>query len=239
MLVQIDANALEWRSAVALSNDAVGIKELNEKLDVHSSNQKAFELPSRLVAKLYLFRTIYRGSGYAFAKDNAFSHVSRDPTFWDGINDKFYKKYSGLDRWHNSLAKLCAERKAYISPFGREFRFTPKDDGGLPWSVFTNYPVQSFGADIVSIARVSLFRRLKDYSREIRLISTVHDSIIADCPDKNVADIGKLMYECFNDVPKNVKKIWGIDLPIDFPGEVKVGKNLAQMRKVKYEEFLT
>ena len=59
MLIQADAKALEWWTAVWLSQDAVGIKEIQEGLDLHTENQKAFGLPSRLIAKKYLFRTIY------------------------------------------------------------------------------------------------------------------------------------------------------------------------------------
>lgn len=238
----MDKNALEWRAAVALSNDPVGIQELNEKIDVHSTNQKVFGFPpgpsGRFIAKIYLFRTIYRGSGYAFSKDPDFSHVSDDPAYWDNINVKFYQKYSGLDRWHHDLARCCAERKVYISPFGREFILDLKDDGSLHWPKLTNKPVQSFGADIVCITRVSLKRRMENLGLESRLVSTVHDSIIADCPSIEVSIVGRLMHECSNDVPKNVKRIWGFDLPVEFPCEVKIGKNLAQMRKVKYEEFL-
>lgn len=47
---------LEWRTAVELSGDPVGLKEILEQQDTHSLNQVAFNLPSRLIAKIYLFR---------------------------------------------------------------------------------------------------------------------------------------------------------------------------------------
>lgn len=56
MLVKCDARQLEWRVAVALSEDKVGIQEILNKEDIHGNNQKAFVLPSRLIAKKYLFR---------------------------------------------------------------------------------------------------------------------------------------------------------------------------------------
>ena len=65
MLIQADAKALEWWTAVWLSQDKTGMNEILNGLDLHTENQKAFGLPSRLIAKKYLFRTIYRGSAYA------------------------------------------------------------------------------------------------------------------------------------------------------------------------------
>ena len=47
---------LEWRVALELSNDLVGIEEVLKGEDTHANNQKAFDLPSRLIAKIFLFR---------------------------------------------------------------------------------------------------------------------------------------------------------------------------------------
>lgn len=56
MLVKVDAKALEWRVAVELSGDKVGLQEILDGVDNHADNQKRFGLPSRLIAKTYLFR---------------------------------------------------------------------------------------------------------------------------------------------------------------------------------------
>ena len=63
MLVQVDASQLEWRTALELSQDWVGINEIIGGEDTHAKNQAAFGLPSRLIAKIFLFRIIFRGSG--------------------------------------------------------------------------------------------------------------------------------------------------------------------------------
>src|SRR5260370_42579332 len=121
MLVVCDAAQLEWRTAVELSHDPIGLKEIVEGQDTHSLNQAAFELPSRLIAKIYLFRTIFRGSGYAFANDPEFMHVSKDPRYWDTVNQKFYKKYSGLDATHKRWAERVVAGKALVEFTGREW----------------------------------------------------------------------------------------------------------------------
>ena len=228
MLIKIDAAQLEWRTAVWLSNDQTGISELNSGSDIHSLNEKAFSLPSRLIAKIYLFRTIFRGNGWSFANDPAFNHVSDDPDFWDDVNTKFYSKYKGLDKWHQQLAKMCAEHVPIVSPLGREWLVLPKD-GKLPWTVFTNYPVQGTGADLMAIARISLWNRMKQGGLKSLMVSTVHDDIKVDAPDNEVERVADMALQVFKDIPKNVKRLFNIDLPIPFPGEVSVGKDLLNM----------
>jgi len=231
MLVSCDASGLEWRILALLSNDPVACRELNDGADIHSLNEKELQLPSRLIAKKFLFRTIYRGSGYAFSKDNEFKHVSVDPEFWDKKNAGFYSKYKVIDQCHQRWQMRVANRKPIIGPSGREWMIPPRINGDVPWTTLTNYPVQGTGADLMAIARVSLRNRLKAGELRSLLISTVHDSLIADVPEKEVDNVAELMYNTFDSLVPNMKKLWGIDSPIPFPCEIKIGKNLGEQEK--------
>lgn len=233
MYIQVDAKQLEWRGVAWLSNDQVALHEINKGVDTHTENEKAFGLPDRLIAKRYLFRTIYRGSGWAFAHDNDFSSVSSDPDFWDDINEKFYRKYHGIDAWHKDLARIVAARKPIISPLGREWLILPKPNGDLPWTVFTNYPVQGTSADLMSVARVSMLRRIKAALRDTLMVSTVHDSIVLDTTAAELDQAIAICLAVFNDLPKNVQKLWNVTLPCPFPGEVSYGPNLKDLTKVE------
>jgi DNA polymerase I len=229
MLIQCDAAGLEWRILALLSGDQVAIRELNSGADLHSLNQAELQLPSRLIAKIFLFRTIYRGSGWAFAKDNDFKHVSDDPDFWDKKNEGFYSKYWEIDKCHQQWKSRVMNRQSITGPSGREWKIDLKPDGSPPWTTLTNYPVQGTGADLMAIARVSLRNRLKTGKLQSLLINTVHDSVITDSPKEEVPVVAQLMHDTFNDLPKNMLKLWGITTPIAFPCEVKVGHNLGEM----------
>jgi DNA polymerase-1 len=237
MLVACDASQLEWRTGVELSGDQVGLAEIVEGQDTHSLNQDAFDLPSRLIAKIYLFRTIFRGSGYAFANDPAFSHVSNKPSFWDNVGEKFYKKYYGLNQWHHDLARLVTAGETIRGPTGREWQVDMVRDKRtgelkLPWTVFTNYPVQGTGADVMLIARLSFRRRLKAAGIPALLVSTVHDSIVVDVPRMYVDAVVALFYEVFDDLIENIKRCFGYTWKTPLACEVKVGMNLKDMVKV-------
>lgn len=240
-LVKVDAKSLEWKVAVMLSMDKVGIEEILAGADVHSVNKEYFRLPDRHTAKIYLFRTIYKGSGWSFAHDPAFMHVSSDPSYWDAVNGNFYFKYAGLNATHEAWAKLVAERKPIISPLGRVWKLEPVVNNWgksqIPWTTLSNYPVQGTGHDIVSVARILLRNKMLQHKLTARLITTVHDDIMADVPEKEVKTVAALMYESFDEVRAVIKQKFNYDTVIPFEGEVKTGQNMADMQDLPLKEL--
>lgn len=237
MLIQADASQLEWRTLLQLSQDPVGIREVLEKQDAHALNQLAFDLPSRLIAKIYLFRTIFRGSGWSFAHDPAFMHVSSDPKFWDAIGEKFYAKYNVIDSCHKKWAEVVMRGNPIVGPLGREWFLSNRNSKGeifVPWTTLTNYPVQGTGADIMAIARVSFARRLKALGLDVLLVSTVHDSIVVDTPDEAlIQEVVNLFHQVFDDIPTNIKRMFGVDWNVPMDCECKIGMNMKDMSKIK------
>lgn len=237
-LVACDASQLEWRTILQLSQDQVGIKEVVEGQDTHSLNQAAFDLPSRLIAKIYLFRTIFRGSGFSFANDPDFMHVSSSASYWDEVGRKFFAKYKGIDECHKQWGERVLKQLPLIGPTGRQWTINlGRDNRGdlkIPWTVLTNYPVQGTGADVMMIARISFWRRLKARGVPALLVSTVHDSIVVDVQEKYVTIVVQLMYEVFDDLVENLNRIFKCDWNVPLGCEVKVGPNMSTMEKVNF-----
>jgi len=236
MLLQCDASQLEWRTALELSADEVGLAEVFNNEDAHAKNQLAFDLPSRLIAKIFLFRTIFRGSGYAFANDPDFMHVSASPAFWDGMNEKFYAKYKGLDRKHQEWMAIVASGSPIVGPLGRSWTIPMgrdyKGELKLPINALTNYPVQGTGADVMTIARIAAYKRIKKAKIPCDFISTVHDSIVVDTHMKYVQDLAAIFDAVFRDIPKNIKGAFGYDWKVPMACESKYGPNMKDMTKV-------
>lgn len=234
MFVSCDAAQLEWRTVVELSRDDVALEEIMKGQDTHELNRQAFNLPSRLISKIYLFRTIFRGTGYSFANDPDFMHVSSSAEYWDDINEKFYSKYSGIDRTHKEWKLLCEQGMPIVSPFGREWNIPLLNSyGKVNWTVFTNYPVQGTGADIMMLARLSFRNRLKRLGwTDVKLIQTVHDDIKVDCPDSFLGDVTKLYHEVFRDLQANIAKLFKYNWVVPLKCEVKAGYNLKDMKPV-------
>jgi hypothetical protein len=234
MLFQADASQLEWRCALELSQDWVGINEILEGQDTHANNQTAFDLPSRLIAKIFLFRTIFRGSGWAFANDPDFMHVSSSSEFWDGMNEKFYQKYYTLDATHKKWADLVMAGKPIEGPLGRSWVFSRLDKQGnikIPWTFLSNYPVQGTGADVMTIARIMAKKRITNAGIPCKWRSTVHDSIVLDTTLPFLTSLRDIFDGVFADIPKTIEKLYGYKWIVPMACESKYGPNMKEMKK--------
>ena len=235
MLLQADAKALEWVCAAYLSQDLIAMEEVLNNVDQHSDNQERFGLPSRLVAKTFVFRLIYGGSAWSYARDPNFKEIGGEK-FWQGVIAQFYTKYVRLGEWHVNIVNDAKRDRKLTMPTGRIYYYEPELRGGQakwPRTRILNYPVQGLGADLMAIARVSLANRLKKVEGT-KLINTVHDSIIVDFNEKlcDNNSIVKLVDGCFTDIPLNFKKLFGVDFNLPMRVECQVGPNWGNMEIV-------
>ena len=224
-------------TALELSKEWVGINEILSGEDTHAKNQAAFGLPSRLIAKIFLFRTIFRGSGWSFANDPDFMHVSTGASFWDDMNEKFYQKYANLNKTHHIWKDEVMAGRPIVGPLGRQWTITVHRDfrGELkiPWTTLSNYPVQGTSADLMMLARLSAVKRIKDAGIKADLISTVHDSICWDTEEKYLEPIKDICDGVFSDLPKNIYKLFGYVWETPMACESKYGPNMKDMHKFK------
>lgn len=213
----------------------MGIREILEGVDVHEVNRIRFHLPTRLVAKTFLFRLIYGGTEWSYAQDPEFTSTSTKPKFWRGVIDEFYAKYTDLAKWHAAIVERAISDGGLTIPSGRQYKFVPYRDkkGELRWprTTILNYPVQGLSADLMSIARVSTFKRIKKLDKRVLLANTVHDDLELDCPEEPelIWETGKLLESVFEDIPMNFERLFKIPFNVPLVGEISVGKNLKEM----------
>jgi len=241
MILNADVKSLEWISYLFISQDKEGIKEWlafvnNPKLnDIHTKNQNDLSLVSRLIAKIFLFRCIYRGPAFAYAHDPDFANVSTSQKYWQDVIDKFFAKYYGLNECHIRLIQEATTTGKTISPFGRVHEHTPRETGrGPEWNVpdICNHINQGCGADVMVVARVSFANRWFKSGLEGDLISTVHDSIVLDMPEKNVIPAAKIMRDVFLDLPKNISKAFGVNWNLPLICETSYGPNQRDLTEI-------
>lgn len=243
MIINTDAKSLEWTTYLFLSQDKTGIEEwhgvVNDpaKHDIHTANQTAFALPSRLIAKVFLFRWIYRGSAFAYSRDPDFVGVSRSADFWQDVIDRYYSKYKAIHSTHLKYIKEATTTGKLTSPFGREYRFAPKSNwrGDLEWSEndIVNWPNQGCGADVMAVARVAAHSRAKRAGVKGVLVNTIHDSIVADVPENEQTFWVEMFDQVFKDLPKLIKQAYGVDWNVPMIGECSVGPNMSDLTEIK------
>jgi DNA polymerase-1 len=240
MLVNCDVKGLEVVVAAELSKDPVLCQEVIEGVDIHERNRDRFKLgegkAGRLIAKIFKFRLIYGGSAYSYAHDSDFMGVSASEKFWQSVIDEYYDKYRGIRKWHNWLIDTAKKDGRLEIPSGRFFPITPDWSKREPWpiTIIKNYPVQGFGADLVMLARLQCAKLMREAGVTGVLISTIHDSIIADCPNSEVEVIGKIMRQAVLDIPKLCRQVFGYDFTLPMNAEVQAGPNKKDLKDLTF-----
>lgn len=220
--------------AAYLSQDPILMEELQSGKDLHEDNRVKFGLPSRLIAKVLGFRILYGGTEHSFCKDPDFTAVSSNKKYWAKAIESYYTKYKGIKQWHNRLIQEATTTGKIISPTGRVFYYTPKTTSfGTDWPITTikNYIVQGTGADLVMIARISLYNRMKAAGFKSKLVATVHDSIVVDCPEDEWEAMAKVALQSVRDVPANFERMFGKKFNLQLNAEVLYGKTLGNMQE--------
>jgi DNA polymerase I-like protein with 3'-5' exonuclease and polymerase domains len=254
LILKADAKQLEWRVKAYLSRDPIAIEEILAGVDMHSVNQAAFGLPSRLIAKVYVFRQIFadafsemgfRRPAYAYANDVEFMAVSPSVKFWTKVTEEFYHKYKGMYQHGLNLIEEVYRTGKVVNPTGRAYEFSlvrnRRGEPDLPRTQILNYPVQGLAAELMCLARVVLRKRLIKqgyYRNGVLLINTVHDDIELDV-DNNpelIYNISIELENLFNELPKLFEEYYGVEFDVPLAGEVSYGPNLKDLKEFKREE---
>jgi DNA polymerase I-like protein with 3'-5' exonuclease and polymerase domains len=250
MLVNCDVKGLEVVVAAELSGDKVLRQEIIDGVDIHETNRDRFKLggerfvvgetdaaakarkQGRLIAKIFKFRLIYGGTAYSYANDSDFMGVSTSEKFWQGVIDEYYDKYTGIRKWHNSLIDTAIREGRLEIPSGRFYPISPDYSKRQPWphTVIKNYPVQGFGADLVMLARLRARQLFRQAGCSALLISTIHDSIVADVQSFEIELVGRLLKQAVEDVPELCRKTFGYSFCLPLTAEVQYGLNKRDMK---------
>lgn len=239
MIIQADIKGLEVIIAAWLSKDKVLYKELNDGVDLHGENQRIFGFEERVTAKIFKFKLLYGATEYGFANDPDMNFISTSTKYWKKTIEKYYNKYSGIAKWHEQIIKEVGKTGKLTMFTGRTYKWDLHQYGEfkIPTTQVKNYPVQGTGADVVSIARVSLYKRwraLDGTNNAIRgvLVNTVHDSIVADVDERDVDKTVNLLYTVFADLPSNINRIFNCNFDLETRVEVLAGKDMYNLKEL-------
>lgn len=248
MLLKADAAQLEWRTKIILAQDPVAVREILNNEDLHSDNQKFFRLPTRTIAKNFLYRMIFidvfgpkglDAAGYAYANDPDFNHVSAKINYWSGVAGRFFEKYPTIYAHSRECVRLGVETGQLTTPSGRFFPFkqyiNKRGEPDWPRANMLNYPVQSLAADFMTLARKVAWRNI-ERTPQVLFMSTVHDDIEMDVDNDPVLcyNISMELEKCFTLLPSEFEQAYGTSINVPLAGEVKLGWTLFEEDMVKF-----
>tara|TARA_E500000305_G_scaffold73839_1_gene59666 strand:- start:450 stop:2492 length:2043 start_codon:yes stop_codon:yes gene_type:complete len=228
-VMEADFAQLEFRVAAFLSQDITAIDEVTTGFDVHSYTAKvisdAGQPMSRQDAKAHTFAPLYGASGFGRSQAEA------------AYYKQFTKKYHGIAKWHESLAKEALNTSKITTPSGREFSFpdvTRRRYGGVTYfTQIKNYPVQSFAtADIVPISLIYIDKLLTANKLRSCVVNTVHDSIVIDVHPQEKEKVLQVISAANCKLIEIINKRWNIDFNIPLLLEAKIGPNWLDTKDV-------
>lgn len=172
--------------------------------------------------------------------DPDFAKVSKNVKFWQKIIDNFFEKYYGLNQCHMNLIREATTTGKTISPFGRHHEHKQRQTyKGPEWYIpdITNHINQGCGADVMVVARVLAYKRWYDLGLEGKFISTVHDSIVMDVPEKNIKPASKILFDTFRDLPKAISQAYKCDWNLPLLCEIGYGLNQKDLTEIKESDL--
>jgi DNA polymerase-1 len=84
-----------------------------------------------------------------------------------------------------------------------------------------NFVMQGSNADIIKVAMIGIARRLQEEGRGARLVLQVHDELLLEVPDREVAAIKELV---------RAEMVGAYDLDPPLAVDVGVGENWAEAK---------
>ncbi len=202
-LVDADYSQIELRVLAHLANDETMIRTFCEGGDIHTQTAASvFGQPIEWVdeamrrqAKAVNFGIVYGIGAFSLAKD-----IGTDVKSAKKYIDDYLTQFSGV-RDYMAEVTSSAEKDGYaVTMFGRR-RFIPemlstnKTLKALGKRIAMNTPIQGTAADIIKIAMVRVYRRLKKELPEARLILQVHDELIVEVPEAHAEKAAKILRE--------------------------------------------
>lgn len=188
IFVDADYSQIELRVLAHLSQDEYLIQAFNEGQDIHKitaskvfnkslDNVTSFE---RSAAKAINFGLIYGKQAFSLAQDLGITKAKAE----EYIND-YFDKYPKIKDFLDNIVESTKET-GYTKTMFNRIRYVPEINSsnfvqrGVGQRIAMNTPIQGTAADIIKVAMVKVYNRIKKENLKSRLILQVHDELLIE-----------------------------------------------------------
>jgi DNA polymerase-1 len=229
VLLSADYSQIELRFLAHFAGDPNLIEAFRNGEDIHTYTAALiFEVPQadvttemRYRAKRINFGIIYGMSAFGLGKDLGVS--AREA---QDFIDRYFLRYPGIQAFMASCEAKAKEQGFVTTMFGRR-RYIPEiNSRNMALRQFAerqaaNSPLQGSSADLIKVAMLAVDKMLKEKGFKSKMIMTVHDELVFDCPAQEVDALAPAV----KDIMENV-----VTLSVPIEVTVKVGMNWAEMK---------
>lgn len=228
-LVCADYSQIELRLMAAMSGDEGMINAFNSGVDIHTrtaakilgirEDQVTPDL--RRQAKAVNFGIIYGISDFGLAKDLSI------PMFQArNFIKSYFEQFPRIKEYMEELKSKAKELGYAVTYYGRR-RYIPELTASSRMiqmfgeRVAMNMPLQGTASDIIKLAMIKVYNKLKDGGFKAKLIMQVHDELIIDCPEEEIEVVKNILKESMESVVK---------LDVKLEAEVGIGYNWLEAK---------
>ena len=177
-----------------LAGDKTMIAAFKSGQDIHTTTAaQVFGLPELMVtpalrsrAKAVNFGIVYGIGAFSLSQDIGVSVAEADSYI-----KNYLATYAGVRKYMEDTIVFARENGYVKTLFGRR-RYLPelaasnKVTQAFGERVARNTPIQGTAADIIKIAMVRVFERLRREKMQAKLILQVHDELLVEAPEQEV-----------------------------------------------------
>ena len=203
-LVSADYSQIELRILAHIANDTGLIEAFRSGEDVHTRTAARVHgmLPGmvtpdmRAQAKVVNYGLVYGMGPSRLAKETGMSAAEAKRFI-----DTYFGAFPGVKRWLDSTLAKAREERAVYTLWGRRRPLPDIDSDNVPLRVAAenmavNTPIQGTAADIVKRAMLRTHAEIRKRSLRSRMLLQVHDELVLDVPDEELAEVRLLLQEC-------------------------------------------
>lgn len=179
------------------------IEAFNSDADIHTNTAaQVFNMPALYVtpemrrkAKAVNFGIVYGIGAFSLSQDIGVSVAEADRYI-----KNYLDTFSGVKKYMEDTVTFAQENGYIETLYGRrralpEISSSNKNIVNFGKRVAMNTPIQGTAADIIKIAMIRVYRRLKKEQLDARLILQVHDELIVEAPQHEVEQVKALLQE--------------------------------------------
>lgn len=202
-LMSADYSQIELRILAHLSGDPTLVEAFNRDADIHRiTAAKVLGIPEdeitpdqRSRAKAVNFGIIYGMSSFGLSEGTGMTRAEADEYI-----KEYFKKYSTVKEYLDGLVKSARETGYALTVMDRK-RTIPEITAKnyvvrqMGERLAMNSPLQGSAADIIKLAMIKVYDRLREGGYKSRLILQVHDELIIEVAKGEESEIQKLLVE--------------------------------------------
>jgi len=200
-LISADYSQIELRVLAHMSEDPLLIEAFSRNEDIHSRTaQEIFGVPPglqthehRRMAKAINYGVIYGLSSFGLAARTATSKTEAQQYI-----DAYFRRYQRVKEFLDGLVAEARRTGRVRTLFGRLRPIPEINSQDVPARnraerEAMNTPLQGTAADLLKLAMVKVQARLKKERLKTRMILTVHDELVFEAPEDELARARKIV----------------------------------------------